>query len=204
MDAGTYAPTYSGTPQGGIASPIVANIALHELDCWLEDELGANPPPLTAKQQNARSNPDYVRLHKRSCLALSIYTPGQPQTPEHRYVIWHKTLPRRSLAARTTGMVNDSMAYIKTNWAKGRTHRRHAMITLGDVFRRYGPLYRAQFGDQLPTEQAQAMRAIEQCRTEALGGQVYTCEACATTRYSYHSCRNRHSPRCSTLPPRLG
>jgi len=65
MDAGTYAPTYSGTPQGGIASPILANIALHELDCWLEDELGANPPPLTAKQQNARSNPEYVRLHTR-------------------------------------------------------------------------------------------------------------------------------------------
>ena len=48
-----------------MASPILANIALHELDCWLEDELGANPPPLTAKQQNARSNPEYVRLHTR-------------------------------------------------------------------------------------------------------------------------------------------
>jgi hypothetical protein len=70
------------------------------------------------------------------------------------------------------------------------------MVTIGDIFRRYGPAYRAQFGDQLSTEQAQAMHAIEQCRTEALGGHVYTCEACATTRYSYHSCRNRHCPRC--------
>jgi len=41
-----------------------------------------------------------------------------------------------------------------------------------------------------------AMHAIEQCRTEALGGQVYTCAACGTTRYSYHSCRNRHCPTC--------
>jgi len=64
-EAGTYAPTYAGTPQGGIASPILANIALHELDCWLEDQLGMNPPPLTAKAQHARANPDYVRLHKR-------------------------------------------------------------------------------------------------------------------------------------------
>jgi len=70
------------------------------------------------------------------------------------------------------------------------------MVTIGDIFRRYGPAYRAQFGDQLSTEQVQAMHAIEQCRTEALGGHVYTCEACAITRYSYHSCRNRHCPRC--------
>jgi Putative transposase/Transposase zinc-binding domain len=40
------------------------------------------------------------------------------------------------------------------------------------------------------------MRAIEQCRTEALGGQVYVCPACGETRYSYHSCRNRHCPKC--------
>ena len=70
------------------------------------------------------------------------------------------------------------------------------MVTLGEIFRRYGPAYRTQFGDQLSAEQIQAMRAIEQCRTEALGGQVYTCPACATTRYSYHSCRNRHCPTC--------
>src|SRR5215213_3634346 len=70
------------------------------------------------------------------------------------------------------------------------------MVTLGEIFRLYGPAYRAQFGDQLSAEQIQAMRAIEQCRTEALGGQVYTCEACAITRYSYHSCRNRHCPTC--------
>jgi len=70
------------------------------------------------------------------------------------------------------------------------------MTTLGDVFRRYGPQYRAQFGHRMSPEQYQAMRAIEQCRTEALGGHVYTCAACATTRYSYHSCRNRHCPTC--------
>ena len=70
------------------------------------------------------------------------------------------------------------------------------MVTLGEIFRRYGPAYRAQFGDQLSTEQVQAMHATLQCRTEALGGHVYTCAACATTRYSYHSCRNRHCPTC--------
>jgi len=37
---------------------------------------------------------------------------------------------------------------------------------------------------------------IEQCRTEALGGQVYRCPSCEQMQYSYHSCRNRHCPKC--------
>lgn len=40
------------------------------------------------------------------------------------------------------------------------------------------------------------MRAIEQCRTEALGGHVYSCLDCEQVQYSYHSCRNRHCPKC--------
>jgi predicted RNA-binding Zn-ribbon protein involved in translation (DUF1610 family) len=40
------------------------------------------------------------------------------------------------------------------------------------------------------------MRAIEQCRTEILGGHVYYCPDCGETLYSYHSCRNRHCPKC--------
>ena len=42
------------------------------------------------------------------------------------------------------------------------------------------------------------MRAIEQCRTEALGGHVYHCPDCDETQYSYHSCRNRHCPKCQS------
>ena len=70
------------------------------------------------------------------------------------------------------------------------------MTTLGEIFRRYGPAYRARFGRSLSTSQLQAMQAIEACRTEALGGHVYTCSSCQFTRYSYHSCRNRHCPTC--------
>jgi Putative transposase/Transposase zinc-binding domain len=40
------------------------------------------------------------------------------------------------------------------------------------------------------------MEAIENCRTEALGGQVYHCSPCNQYRYSYHSCQNRHCPKC--------
>lgn len=65
MEAGKYAPTYSGTPQGGIVSPILANIVLHELDAWLEGQ-GINPPPETVAEQNARSNPLYTQPYYRN------------------------------------------------------------------------------------------------------------------------------------------
>jgi Putative transposase/Transposase zinc-binding domain len=70
------------------------------------------------------------------------------------------------------------------------------VTTLGELFRRYGPAYRARFGSILSESQLQALQAIAQCRTEALGGQLFVCPACQTTRYSYHSCRNRHCPTC--------
>jgi hypothetical protein len=70
------------------------------------------------------------------------------------------------------------------------------MTTLGDIFRRYGPQYRARYGRHMSADQHAAMHAIEQCRTEALGGHVYSCPSGQTMRYSYHSCRNRHCPTC--------
>ena len=69
-------------------------------------------------------------------------------------------------------------------------------LELADIFRQYGPAYRQKYADQILPSHRQAMRAIEQCRTEALGGQVYTCPQCGETQYSYHSCRNRHCPKC--------
>lgn len=41
-----------------------------------------------------------------------------------------------------------------------------------------------------------ALADIMNCRTVALGGQVYFCEHCQDKRYSYHSCQNRHCPTC--------
>jgi len=70
------------------------------------------------------------------------------------------------------------------------------VVELADIFRTYGPAYRAQDGLRIPPSHLAAMAAIEQCRTTALGGQVYHCAAWDETWYSYHSCRNRHCPRC--------
>jgi len=69
-------------------------------------------------------------------------------------------------------------------------------LELADIFRRYGPAYRQKYAAQLLPSHRQAMLAIERCRTEALGGQVYSCPNCGEVRYSYHSCRNRNCPKC--------
>ena len=42
------------------------------------------------------------------------------------------------------------------------------------------------------------LRAIAACRTEAMGGQVSACASCGAEHYAYHSCRNRHCPKCQT------
>ncbi len=44
-----------------------------------------------------------------------------------------------------------------------------------------------------------AMQDIERCRTPALGGHVYTCPDCGEHEYVYHSCRNRHCPKCRRI-----
>jgi hypothetical protein len=69
-------------------------------------------------------------------------------------------------------------------------------LELADIFRRYGNSYRQKYASRMPATHLKAMRAIEQCRTPALGGQVYRCPDCEQVQYSYHSCRNRHCPKC--------
>jgi len=44
--------------------------------------------------------------------------------------------------------------------------------------------------------QKKALADIEQCRTPALGGQLFRCDHCGAEHYSYHSCGNRHCPKC--------
>jgi hypothetical protein len=70
------------------------------------------------------------------------------------------------------------------------------MLELADIFRLHGPDYRAKFGARMLPSHRRAMQDIEQCRTKAFGGQLYYCAPCDEQRYSYHSCKNRHCPKC--------
>jgi hypothetical protein len=58
------------------------------------------------------------------------------------------------------------------------------MLELADIFRRHGPDYRAAFDHRLLPSHRRAMRDIEDCRTEALGGHLYRCRDCGQDHYS--------------------
>jgi Putative transposase/Transposase zinc-binding domain len=70
-------------------------------------------------------------------------------------------------------------------------------LEVAEIFRAHGEVYRQTH--VISPEQRAAMRAIEVCRTAALGGHVDVCDACAFARPAYNSCRNRHCPKCQSL-----
>lgn len=72
LDAGVlenweYHRTYSGTPQGGILSPLLANIYLHELDVFIEDML----IPRYTRGTKRGHNPKYDALSHKITVARS-------------------------------------------------------------------------------------------------------------------------------------
>lgn len=70
------------------------------------------------------------------------------------------------------------------------------MLEVADIFRLYGAAYRARFGDRLLPSQQRALRDIEACRTAFFGGHLKQCDHCGRKVYAYHSCGNRHCPKC--------
>jgi hypothetical protein len=76
----------------------------------------------------------------------------------------------------------------------GPSPTRRSRLELADIVRsgadRLGPLSPVQ---------SQALRAIADCRTAALGGHVLKCEDCGHRENAYNSCRNRHCPKCGGL-----
>ena len=72
------------------------------------------------------------------------------------------------------------------------------MIEVADVFRRFAADYLAAHGASLPPSHRRAIADILACRTAALGGQVWRCDACSAEVFSYHSCGNRSCPKCHT------
>ena len=62
------------------------------------------------------------------------------------------------------------------------------------IFNQFLPLY--QQTHRLTSSQQYVCYQLTRCRTPAMGGQYVTCNACDFTQIRYHSCRNRHCPKC--------
>ena len=71
-------------------------------------------------------------------------------------------------------------------------------VEVADIFRACGNEYRREHEGHLSGVQLRAMRAIENCRTAALGGHVQQCDSCGHQRNVYNSCRNRNCPKCQS------
>jgi hypothetical protein len=67
------------------------------------------------------------------------------------------------------------------------------MVELQDIFNQHSN------NSWLVPHQQKVVRAIQNCRTAALGGHVDQRYECDFTRISYNSCRNRHCPKCQTI-----
>jgi hypothetical protein len=70
------------------------------------------------------------------------------------------------------------------------------MLELADIVRLHGDAFRTRCADRLLPSQKRALTDIQDCRTARFGGHVKQCDHCGGKIYAYHSCRNRHCPKC--------
>jgi hypothetical protein len=69
-------------------------------------------------------------------------------------------------------------------------------IEVADIFRAGGRDFIEKSRRWLTWQHLKVLRAIEHCRTAALGGHVDSCSQCGHRAISFNSCRNRHCPKC--------
>lgn len=70
------------------------------------------------------------------------------------------------------------------------------MIRLAEILDTHWDEYVASGGRFIPPPVFKAVNQIRACRTPKLGTDVYECPRCGTTKFVYHSCKNRFCPRC--------
>jgi hypothetical protein len=70
------------------------------------------------------------------------------------------------------------------------------MVTLAEVFRKYGPAYVQKHAVSMPAAHRKALEVLERCRSGELGYALYRCQGCGTLHVVPRSCGNRHCPTC--------
>ena len=71
-------------------------------------------------------------------------------------------------------------------------------MEIADIFHHYFDKYLKKFNDNIPYNHLKTAEDIMTCRTQVKGGEVYYCENCKSFHYVYHSCKNRHCPKCGS------
>ena len=71
-------------------------------------------------------------------------------------------------------------------------------LEVADVFRQHGKEFFTRWGYTLSAAQRKVFRDICACRTAALGARFEQCNHCSQQTTLFHSCRNRHCPKCQS------
>jgi hypothetical protein len=71
-------------------------------------------------------------------------------------------------------------------------------LEVADIFRQHIHQYRQSY--PLLPDHKKIVSSLLNCRTAYLGGHVERCSHCGAKRITYHSCRNRHCPKCQQIP----
>ena len=71
-------------------------------------------------------------------------------------------------------------------------------LEVADLIRAQGHRFLDRYKSSFRFQQLKVFRALQNCRTAALGGHLDACSSCGYQAISYNSCRNRHCPKCQT------
>ena len=71
-------------------------------------------------------------------------------------------------------------------------------LEVADILRQAGKDFIEKSRRWLTWQHVRVLRAIQHCRTAALGGHKDNCSQCGYRTISFNSCRNRHCPKCQT------
>src|SRR5215470_17651283 len=71
-------------------------------------------------------------------------------------------------------------------------------LEVADIIRAAGDTFIERNRHWLRWKHVKVLRAIERCRTAALGGHLDECTRCRHRAISFNSCRDRHCPKCQT------
>ncbi len=71
-------------------------------------------------------------------------------------------------------------------------------LEVADILHKHIDDYKNEY--PLWPEHKKIVADILNCRTAHLGGHIERCDTCGTVRITYHSCRNRHCPKCQHMP----
>jgi hypothetical protein len=73
-----------------------------------------------------------------------------------------------------------------------------AKVEVADIVRKHIKDYKNAY--PLDFHQHRIVTHLINCRTAGLGGHIDRCTHCGAQRIMYHSCRNRHCPKCQQIP----